>query len=417
MGDKARECALQIVRRVCEQGAYSNIEITSAVKKHGLTGVDRAFCVALVNGVIERLYTLDYLIEKASGRKTEDIDNELLAVLRLGFLQLYYMNVPDMAACNESVALVKNKGRRGFVNAVMRGACRNKEKLFADMENNAKPNIKVSLSEEIYSLVKKQYPENYEEITKAFYNRNALCLRINSLKTTAEDLAKMLTEKGAEVEIKGKTVLVKSGADHALEAVSNGFAIVQGLSSQAAVEALQAKSGHTVVDVCACPGGKTLGAALDMEGVGKVISLDLHANKLSLIEKTAASLGVDIVQTMAHDGRSPKDELKGIADRVICDVPCSGIGAIKGRPEIRYKSLDTVGKLIETQKSILDGAWCYLKDGGRLVYSTCSINKDENEGVLLPFAEKVGARVVSMRTVLPTEADHDGFYIAVLEKA
>lgn len=417
MGDKARECALHIVRRVCEQGAYSNIEITSAVKKFGLTGVDRAFCVALVNGVIERIYPLDYLISSASGRKTEDIDKELLSVLRLGFLQLYYMSVPDMAACNESVALVKNKGRRGFVNAVMRSACRNKAVLMEGLEGNAKPYIKVSLSSDIYQLLEKQYPENALEIAKSFYDRNALCLRVNSLKTTPEELAESLMAKGVDLTVQGKALLIEKGADAALEAVSEGYAFVQGLSSQSAVEALEAREGHTVVDVCACPGGKTLGVALDMGGKGRIISMDLHENKLSLIRKTAQSLGVDIVETRAHDGRRANAELYEIADRVICDVPCSGIGAIKGRPEIRYKNMETVDSLIETQRAILASAWSYLKKGGRLVYSTCTINKDENEGVLMPFVNSSGAALKGMRTVLPTEANYDGFYIAVLEKA
>lgn len=417
MGDKARECALHIVRRVCEQGAYSNIEITSAVKSYGLTGVDRAFCVALVNGVIERIYPLDYLISKASGRKTEDIDKELLAVLRLGFLQLYYMNVPDMAACNESASLVKNKGRRGFVNAVMRGACRSKQQLFEELESKADPYIKASLSSDIYGMLEKQYPENAFEIAMSFYNQNPLCLRVNNLKNTPEELAEALRAKGAELTVRGKALLVEKGADAALAAVGEGRAFVQGLSSQGAVAALGASAGHTVVDVCACPGGKTLGAALDMDGKGRIISMDLHANKLSLISKTALSLGVDIVETKAHDGRTPKEELFGIADRVICDVPCSGLGAIKGRPEIRYKNMETVGNLIETQRAILASAWCYLKKGGRLVYSTCTINKDENEGVLMPFVKESGAVLKSMRTVLPTEENYDGFYIAVLEKA
>jgi len=416
MGDKARECALHVVRRVLEQGAYSNIEIGTAINKYGLTGVDRAFCVALVNGVIERVYTLDYLVKHASGREPKDIDKDLLAVLRLGLLQLFYMKVPDMAACNESVALVKNKGKRGFVNAVMRNACRGKSNLLQSLET-APSYVRFSVSPDICALIEKQYPDNAADILSAFYNKNALCLRVNTLKTTPQALEETLKAAGAETKLLGNALLVYGGADKALEAVNQGHAFVQGLSSQQAVASLQAKAGDTVIDVCACPGGKTLGAALDMGGKGRIISMDLHANKLTLIEKSAALLGVDIVETTPHDGRTPLTELTGIADRVICDVPCSGIGAIKGRPEIRYKSLNTLQKLIETQRSILSGAWGYLKQGGRLVYSTCTINKDENEGVLVPFASSVGAVVVSARTVLPTEQDHDGFYIAVLEKA
>ncbi len=416
MADKARECALYVTRRVWEQGAYSNIEIGTAVKKYGLSGVDRAFCVALVNGAIERMYSLDFLISKASGRDVSAIDKELLAILRLGFLQLFYMKVPDMAACNESVALVKNKGKRGFVNAVMRSACRARKSLTEQL-NGADEHIKASLSKDICSLLQRQYAENAADIMASFYNSNALCLRVNTLKTTVAALNAQLKSEGAETEVQGKALLVLNGADKALEAVNSGLAFVQGLSSQEAVEALDAKEGQTVIDVCACPGGKTLGAALDMGGKGRIISMDLHANKLSLIEKSAAVLGVDIIETRAHDGRKPVIGFEELADRVICDVPCSGIGAIKGRPEIRYKSLDTVDKLIETQRAILSVAWGYLKKGGRLVYSTCTINKDENEGVLVPFAEGAMARVVSMRTVLPTENNKDGFFIAVLEKA
>ncbi len=416
MADRVRECALHTLRRVWGQGAYSNIEINTALERFALEGKDRAFCVSLVNGAAERMLCLDFLIEKASGRSVRDIDKELLYVLRLGFLQLFYMRVPDMAACSESVSLVKGRPQRGFVNAVMRSACRGREALLTALDG-AKPHVKASLSPEIYALLEGQYPGDAARIAEAFYGKNDLCLRVNTLRTTAEALAASLSETGAEAHPCGKAVTVKSGASAALEAVRGGYAFIQGLSSQAAVAALGARPGDTVVDVCACPGGKTLGAALDMEGRGRVISLDLHKNKLSLIEKSAAALGIDIISTEAHDGRESKTELLGAADRVICDVPCSGIGAIKGRPEIRYKSLEGIDALIRTQRKILASAWRYLKPGGRLVYSTCTLNRDENEGVLMPFAESAGARIVSTRTVMPYEENMDGFYIAVLEKA
>lgn len=416
MADKARECALHTLRRVWSGGAYSNIELGTALNRYGLFGVDRAFCVALVNTAIERQNCLDFLIEHSSGRAVADIDSELLAVLRLGMAQLFYMKVPDMAACNESAALVKNKSRRGFVNAVMRSACRCRERLTNEL-SQADGYIKVSLSPQIYSLIKSQYPDVADEIAEAFYGKNALCLRANTLRISATELAARLAESGAEAKVFGKAVLVRAGADKALAAVADGLAIVQGLSSQEAVEALEVQPGQTVVDVCACPGGKTLGAAMNMGGVGKIVAMDLHGGKLSLIEKSALSLGIDIIETREHDGKSPCDGLLGCADRVICDVPCSGIGAIKGRPEIRYKNLDTVDGLIETQRAVLSSAWCYLKEGGRLVYSTCTINKNENEGVVLPFSEKDGVRLLEMKTILPTQENKDGFFIAVLEKA
>lgn len=416
MADKARECALHTLRRVWSGGAYSNIELGTALNRYGLVGIDRAFCVALVNTAIERQSCLDFLTERSSGRALADIDSELLAVLRLGMAQLFYMKVPDMAACNESTALVKNKSRRGFVNAVMRSACRNRERLTKEL-SQAEGCVKMSLSPQIYSLIKSQYPDDADGIMEAFFGKNALCLRANTLRISAAELAARLTQSGAEAQAVGKAVLVYGGADKALAAVADGLAIVQGLSSQEAVEALGAQAGQTVVDACACPGGKTLGAAMDMGGIGRIVAMDLHGGKLSLIEKSARSLGIDIIETREHDGKSPYSGLLGCADRVICDVPCSGIGAIKGRPEIRYKSLDTVDRLIETQRAVLSSAWGYLKKGGRLVYSTCTVNKAENEGVVLPFAEREGVRLLEMKTILPTQENKDGFFISVLEKA
>lgn len=415
MEDKARRFALGVLRRVWEQGAYSNIEITSGLRKCPLSGIDKAFGVALVNGAAERRITLDFLIEKASGRALSEIEPELLAVLRLGFLQLFYMKVPDMAACSESVALVSGSKRRGFVNAVMRSACRRR----AELENavsEADSSVRYSLSQDICALISRQYPDEKDGIMDAFFGQNPLILRANTLRISAADLYNRLVPDGAEGECWGNTVALTAGAEKGLGAVENGFAFVQGLSSQAAVEALEALPGQRVIDVCACPGGKTLGAALCMENKGSVLSMDIHGNKLSLIEKTAARLGVDIVTTRTHDGRASLEELAESADRVICDVPCSGIGAIKGRPEIRYKSLDSTDRLINTQRAILKNAYTYLRRGGRMVYSTCSINKDENEGVVLPFLSESDAALVSQRTVLPTEKWHDGFYIAVLEK-
>ena len=416
MGDVARQFAVSVLRRVWEQGAFSNIEISTALKKYDLKGIDKSFGVALVNGGAERVLTLDCMIEKASGRKIGDIEAELLAVLRLGFLQLFYMKVPDMAACSESVALVSGKKRKGFVNAVMRSACRNRAELLTAVEQGG-DSVKYSLSPQICELITSQYPEEKDKIMGAFFNPNPLILRTNTLKITPKALLDKLVSDGAEASCNGNAVIVTAGADKGLAAVGEGLCFVQGLSSQRAVAALEAKAGDSLIDVCACPGGKTLGAALDMENTGSVLSMDIHANKLSLIEKTASTLGVTIVSTKKQDGREENAELLGRADRIICDVPCSGIGAIKGRPEIRYKDLEGLDRLIETQKAILKNAFSYLKQGGRLVYSTCTINKDENEGVVHPFVIGSGAVLVEERTVLPYEENHDGFYIAVLEKS
>ncbi len=413
MTDKARQCAYHALRRVWEQGAYSNIVLAEAMKKYALEGKDRAFCSALVYGAAERLLTLDYLITTVAARPAEKIQGTVLTALRLGMLQIFFMKVPDMAACSESVALLRDKGEKGFVNGVLRNACRRRDEL-AKLLETAEDSVKYSLSPQICQLIEKQYPEEAKNIMASFYNENPLCLRVNPLKTSVESLKEKLNAEC--VEGLPNALTVKSNSEVALEAVSEGLAIVQGLSSQTAVALLDAKPNMTVVDCCCCPGGKTLGAAMDMQGRGKVYAMDLHANKLSLVKRTAEKLGITVVELAAHDGRTPKEDLQGVADRVICDVPCSGIGAIKGRPEIRYKDMESTAALINTQRAIVRSAYTYLKVGGRMVYSTCTINKEENEKILHEFVAESGAKLVSEQTVLPNQEGFDGFYMALVEK-
>jgi 16S rRNA (cytosine967-C5)-methyltransferase len=198
--------------------------------------------------------------------------------------------------------------------------------------------------------------------------------------------------------------------------VGEGRFYVQGLSSQKAVEILRAKKGDFVVDVCACPGGKTVGAAMDMENEGEIHAFDIHENKLPLIIKNASTLGIDIIYTEKHNSKTVNVKYINKADKVICDAPCSGLGSIGKRPEIRYKSLQDINGLVETQKSILRSSVEYLKKGGELVYSVCSINKNEGENIVKEFIEQQnGYTLAYEETVLP-HGGCDGFYIAKIVK-
>ncbi|MBO5982196.1 MAG: methyltransferase domain-containing protein, partial [Clostridia bacterium] len=198
--------------------------------------------------------------------------------------------------------------------------------------------------------------------------------------------------------------------------IEKGLFFVQGLSSQKAVKELNAQEGMTVVDLCACPGGKSFGAAIDMQNKGRIISSDLHKNKLSLIQKGAKKLGITIIETVERDARVTDESLIGVADRVICDVPCSGLGVIGTKPEIRYKNAADFDGLYATQAKILENALLYLKKGGRAVYSTCTINKRENDEIINKVVKnKEGYRLVSEQTILPGNG-YDGFYIAVIER-
>jgi 16S rRNA (cytosine967-C5)-methyltransferase len=235
---------------------------------------------------------------------------------------------------------------------------------------------------------------------------------VNTLKSDAECVSK---------EVEGKmiseTCVRCENASGVIKKLEDGNFYVQGLASQKAVELLDAKQNHTVIDVCACPGGKTLGAAIDMKNEGRIYSFDLHKNKLPLIQKSAEKLGISIIKTEMHDARKVKEELVGVADRVICDVPCSGTGVMGSKPEIKYKSPDEFKGLYPTQRAIIDSASKYLKVGGIMVYSTCSINRFENENIVEEFlANNDGFSLIEQKTYLPFGEECEGFFTAKIKR-
>ena len=386
-----RRVALDILYRISSSGAYSNIGLLSA----DLTGVDRAFCTELIKGVTERRRTLDSIISKYVNKTP---DGKIYELLRMGVYQIIFLSrVPDHAVCDESVKTAKQISRSsaGFVNAVLRSVCREKESIIKNLVSLPEP-VYYSVSDSIFEMVKEQYPEEYKDIFNAFYEKRPVCVRANTLKDTP----------------------YKDGVNENTDMadIEKGLFFVQGLSSQTAVKALGAEEGMTVIDLCACPGGKSFGAALDMKNKGRIISSDLHKNKLSLIEKGAKKLGIDIIETVARDARVTDEALIGTADRVICDVPCSGVGVIGSKPEIRYKNAADFEGLYPTQAKILENALLYLKKGGRAVYSTCTVNKRENGDIVHGVLNnKEGYRLVSEKTILPGNW-YDGFYIAVIER-
>lgn len=386
-----RRIALDILYRISASGAYSNVSLLST----DLTGVDRAFCTELIKGVTERRRVLDSIISKYVNKAP---DGKIYELLRMGVYQIIFLSrVPDHAVCDESVKTAKqiNRSSAGFVNAVLRSVCREKESIIKNLSSLPEP-VYYSVSDSIFELVKDQYPAEYKDIFNAFYEKRPVCVRANTLKDTPY--------------VDG----VNENTDMA--DIEKGLFFVQGLSSQTAVKALGAEAGMTVIDLCACPGGKSFGAALDMKNKGRIISSDLHKNKLSLIEKGAEKLGIDIIETVARDARVTDESLIGLADRVICDVPCSGVGVIGSKPEIRYKNAADFGGLYPTQAKILENALLYLKKGGRAVYSTCTINNRENGDIVHSVLNnKEGYRLVSEKTILPGNG-YDGFYIAVIER-
>ena len=402
MSDKARLNSFYAVKRIL-QGAYSNLTMPK-----GLSGIDRAFSEAIIIGTLERKITLAYVISKSVQREPAE---DVTALLMTGIYQILYMDrVPDNAVCNESVTIAKElfgTKTAGFVNAVLRNVCRNKSALIADV-NNASADIKYSVNAELYKLIKDQYPNDAENIFEAYFNINPTFLRVNTLKSNAADVAKQTNG----TVVNEKCVKTSSAAD-AVKLLDTGCFYIQGKASQIAVETLDAKPNHTVVDVCACPGGKSLGAAIDMQNKGKVYSFDLHKSKLSLIEKSASKLDINIIEVAERNAKAPNPKMEGIADRVICDVPCSGTGVIGTKPEIKYKSPKDFTGLYSTQFEIINNAAKYLKKGGIMVYSTCSINKLENENTVNRFLnENFGYSLEYQETFMPFGEACEGFYIA-----
>ncbi len=429
-----RELALAVLDRTMRDKSYSNIAVDTVIGRENLTGKDRSLFCVLVYGVIEKKITLDFLIDSLSTLPPNAIELSTRNLLRMGLYQLRFLDrIPDHAALNETVALAPRRSR-GFVNAILRSYTRQKDSLILPKKEDGfirYLSISYSYPEAFCEKLTRQYgEEKAEEILAAFDNVPALTVRANNLKTSRDDLLATLLEKGLDASpTKNSPNGIRiEGASLSEIGLDKGLCFVQDEASQIASLVLGAKKGDTVYDICACPGSKSFGAALDMENEGSITSFDIHENKLSLVRKSAERLGITILRTEARDGRDFNERLFESADRVICDVPCSGFGVVAKKPEIRYKDLTLGETLPNIQYDILSNACRYLKRGGTLVYSTCTIFAEENEDnvnrflaehsdfSLTPF--EIGSICArdGMLTLLPCDHGTDGFFIAKLRK-
>ncbi|MCI8590451.1 MAG: 16S rRNA (cytosine(967)-C(5))-methyltransferase RsmB [Clostridiales bacterium] len=419
----ARKAAYLSLMRCEKAGKYANLEIDAAIQKYELEETEKSLFTQLVYGVIERQITLDAVIRLFAANPNRKIPNEARMILRLGLYQILYLDkIPDHAAVNESVKLAKTfyQGAASFINAVLRRALREKQTItFPDKATE------YGLSAALYQMWTHQYgAENAEKIAAGMLRKPTLTLRTNTLKTTPEILMQEIEcpckqTKTAPFGIK----LLENMPVSYFAPLEDGLCFVQDESSQIAVWAAEAKPGMTVIDACACPGGKSFGLAMDMHNHGKILSMDLHANKLSLIEQGAKTLGIQIIETIAHDSTQYKPEWEAIADIVLCDVPCSGLGILAKKPDIRHKDLSTMAHLPALQYHILQTCSRYVKPQGVLLYTTCTLNQNENERVANRFlTEHTNFAPVSFYqgksaiTLFPFETETDGFFIAKFQK-
>ena len=420
---RAAVCELLLRCEAAEQ--YSNIALDTALKRGSFTGADRGLFTALFYGVTEHRITLDHIIDTHSKLPSSKIEARVRTALRLGLCQLLYFDrIPDHAAINESVSLVPARSR-GFVNAILRNFLR-ADKQIALPDKTAEPvrylSLAYSVNEDLAETFLRIWGmDGAEKQLIAFSRVPDVTVRVNTNKLTRDEWLE--TFGGTPTAYAPHGVKLTDGAV-LQKALAEGLCFVQDEASQICVAALDAK-GHRVLDLCAAPGSKSFGAALD--GATEVRSFDLHENKISLIRRGAAALGIENLTAAAQDAKTASPEKTGVFSRVICDVPCSGFGVLAKKPDIRYKDVASAAGLPKIQRDILEKAATCVDNGGILVYSTCTVLPAENEELvsafladhkefsLVPFC--VGElHADGMITLTPHAHGTDGFFLAKLQK-
>lgn len=436
----ARQAAFEALLKIQREGAYSNLVVDAALKENDhFDERDKAFFSNLVYGTLDRLILIDYNLSLYLNQPVRKLKPELHTILRLGTYQLLFLDkVPSRAAVNESVNLAKvNKSAfaASLVNAVLRRVADNGLQLPEGDENGpAYLAIKYSCPEWLISLWIDAYGfENAVAIAEKALEPAPVVVKVNTTKTTVDDLIWKLAEDGV-VAVKSEKysdslVLENTGAVEELNAYKEGLFHAQDFASQLCCRAVDAQIGETVFDLCSAPGGKAFTIAEAMQNTGCVRAFDVYQSRVDLIRNGAKRLGLINVYTYLSDA-SIFNENYGMADRVLCDVPCSGLGIIRRKPEIRFKKTADIDNLPELQYRILCNATRYLKDGGRLVYSTCTLNPKENEEVCDRFlAEHPEYEAVEILpeirrysdkdkylTLMPHIHSTDGFFVAAFCK-
>ena len=430
----ARDAALQVLMRCRTAGAWADAALGAQLRRDGLTGPEASLCSRLVYGVMQNQLLLDFYLNAFCSQKVEHLQPPLAEILRLGAYQLLFLDkIPESAAVSQAVEQAKANGRTkaaGLVNAVLRQLARNRGQLPSLPDRDPIQRLSIRYSHPKW-LVKRLFPLLGTE-TEAFLAANnapaPLTVQVNPLRADPESLAAELAESGAEVRphpwVPGCLELSRTGDMTALPAFQAGKFLVQDPAARLVSLIADAQPGMRVLDVCAAPGGKSFSAAMVMEDRGDILSCDLHENKLKRIREGAARLGLSCIETAAADGRVFRPEWEAAFDAVLADVPCSGLGIIRKKPDIRYKKPDSLFALPVLQRAILDNAARYVRPGGTLVYSTCTVLPEENEEVTdsflaehpdfcrAPFSlPQPAGETDGQVTLWPHRHGTDGFYI------
>ena len=438
--DLDREAAYKALLAIERDGSYSNLELSKLLASDGLS--NKGFIREIVYGVTENKIYLDYILDKFIKKGASKTKLQALIILRMGVYQILFMNsVPNYAAVNESVALARRfaRGTDGFINGVLRNFIRNME---SASEIDVKGQLEylsiryschLKLVEELVSMLGFEHAKMLLEHAG---HRPPLSIRVNIAKISLKELADRLRAKGFEIEgskLSDRVLLVKGGALTEANEYKEGLFSIQSEESCAIADFADAKSTELVVDLCAAPGGKAAAMAEQMlkpststepltktePGIagGKIIALELYEHRAALIEATARRLGLENIEVRCQDAVEQIDELVGKADLVLADVPCSGLGVIRRKPEMKYRDEFDFDELVEIQKNILETGSSYLKPGGRLIYSTCTINPRENELMVKDFLKRHEDFISEKEVKLsPFDNGYDGFYMNKLKK-
>ena len=438
----AREVSLLALNDCQRQGGWSDAILKKRLASAGLDSRDGALATQLCFGVLQNRLLLDFYLSHFSKLPLKRMEGKVAEALRLGAYQMLFLDkIPHSAAVNGSVELTrkhcKNPRAAGMVNGILRSLERSLDELPAIPQTSPESYLSTRYSHPewlVKEFISTIGTEETEQLLAANNDRAPITAMVNTTKTTAQALTSTLEGEGVAVRphpwLANCLILSKTGNLERLTAFQKGLFYIQDPASRLAVLALDPKPGMRVLDCCAAPGGKSFAAAIRMEGRGEVISCDLHPHKKKLIQAGANRLGLTNIAPMTADGKIVHSEWKDAFDRVLVDAPCSGLGVIRKKPDIRYKDPAPLAGLPEVQRAILDVAAGYIKPGGVLLYSTCTLLRRENEGVVESFlrghpnykaeaftlTEPVGSVSDGMVTLWSHRQGTDGFFLCKLRK-
>jgi len=441
-----RELAMHVLTQVEQEGAYSNLLLNTALQKAALSKSDAGLATELIYGTISRLNTLDYFLDKYVNKGTRKLQPWVRALLRLSLYQIIYLDrIPDHAVVSEAVNLAKRRGHQGIsgmVNGVLRNILRQKESLAipADLPAAKRISLQHSHPEWLVERWISQYgPETAEAICAANNEPPAVSVRVNTTMISREELLKEMEGRGLQAApstLSPYGIVVKGAGNMALtDWYREGMISIQDESSMLVAEAVGPEPGMRVLDCCAAPGGKSAHMGELMKDQGSIVANDIHSHKGKLIADQAARLGLDCIRTVTGDALELPSRFEPASfDRILLDAPCSGLGVIRRKPDLKWgKTEEDIREIAALQSKLLDSVSALLRPGGVLVYSTCTIEPQENEGVVTSFVnrhpefelDETGSlsRLKDNALVrgggiqiLPQHYHSDGFYIARLRR-